>query len=134
MPGPILPRASDDKPSRVRGKSWNTVVDEVARLGGFSFAGGARSYAAVDTGAGPAVVDVTPGEIWIKLTSGGAGGKYAWAEVARQGGAWVALARAGTTSGDYALELNGKADVPVNTVVRARRNPSSGEWVFAREC
>lgn len=76
-----------------------------------------------------------PERIWIKLTSGGTGGKYAWTrQVAASGGTWAAhpSGQTGTTSADPAYETNANASVTLspNPVVRAWRDPNSRALLF----
>lgn len=75
-----------------------------------------------------------PETIYLRLTgkTGTTPIKYSWKEVYRNAaGAWVNTARTGTTSGDYAIELN-NSDLSTtdNLVYRAERSPESGEWLF----
>lgn len=72
---------------------------------------------------------------WVKLTSTGTGGKYAWT---RQqpvvGGTWEdhAGGRTGTTTVDPAVETTGKADVATGATAihRAWRDPLSQTLFF----
>jgi len=75
-----------------------------------------------------------PETIYVRLTgkTGTTPIKYSWKEVYRNSaGAWVNTDRTGTTSGDYAIELN-NSDLSTtdNYVYRAERSPESGEWLF----
>lgn len=75
-----------------------------------------------------------PETIYFRLTgkTGSTPIKYSWKEVYRNSsGAWVNTDRTGTTSGDYAIELN-NSDLSTtdNYVYRAERSPESGEWLF----
>lgn len=75
-----------------------------------------------------------PETIYLRLTgkTGSTPIKYSWKEVYRNSaGAWVNTDRTGTTSGDYAIELN-NSDLSTtdNYVYRAERSPESGEWLF----
>lgn len=75
-----------------------------------------------------------PETIYLRLTgkTGTTPIKYSWKEVYRNAaGAWVNTDRTGTTSGDYAIELN-NSDLSTtdNLVYRAERSPESGEWLF----
>ena len=72
--------------------------------------------------------------IYIRLTSktGTNPIKYAWTEVFRNAnGTWSNTTNNGTTSGDYAIELNNSnLSTSDNYVYRAERSPESGEWLF----
>lgn len=72
--------------------------------------------------------------IYIRLTSktGTNPIKYAWTEVYRNAnGTWSNTTNNGTTSGDYAIELNNSnLSTSDNYVYRAERSPESGEWLF----
>lgn len=75
-----------------------------------------------------------PETIYLRLTgkTGTTPIKYSWKEVYRNAaGAWINTDRTGTTSGDYAIELN-NSDLSTtdNLVYRAERSPESGEWLF----
>ncbi|WP_422928575.1 hypothetical protein [Singulisphaera sp. PoT] len=106
------------------------MVREIARCGNWA-------------GAGPLAVGGGPGGMfaststtkwmWIKLTSGGTGGAYAWTEqYPDSGGAWVDGTDSGTASSDPAYESNGNDSVDLTTppVVRARREEMSNALVF----
>lgn len=72
---------------------------------------------------------------WIKLTSGGTGGKYAWTrQQGVVGGTWEdhAGGEAGTTADDPAVESTGKTDVATGTtaVHKAWRDPISRTLFF----
>ena len=58
--------------------------------------------------------------------------KYAWTEVYRNAnGTWSNTTNNGTTTGDYAIELNNSnLSTSDNYVYRAERSPESGEWLF----
>lgn len=117
-----LPRAASDGPSLVRGRSWDAVVDEVRRLGGAQLPPGVSRPG--DFGPVPSGT-----ETYARITGGGTGGKYSWAEVTRQGGSWVDTGRAGSASLDPAIEANARTNVAAGRRVRMFR--SRGEWVFA---
>lgn len=72
--------------------------------------------------------------IYIRLTSktGTNPIKYAWTEVYRNAnGTWSNTTNNGTTTGDYAIELNNSnLSTSDNYVYRAERSPESGEWLF----
>lgn len=72
--------------------------------------------------------------MYIRLTSktGTNPIKYAWTEVFRNAnGTWSNTTNNGTTSGDYAIELNNSnLSTSDNYVYRAERSPESGEWLF----
>jgi hypothetical protein len=72
--------------------------------------------------------------IYIRLTSktGTSPIKYAWTEVYRNAnGTWSNTTNNGTTTGDYAIELNNSnLSTSDNYVYRAERSPESGEWLF----
>jgi hypothetical protein len=72
--------------------------------------------------------------IYIRLTSktGTNPIKYAWTEVFRNAnGTWSNTTNNGTTTGDYAIELNNSnLSTSDNYVYRAERSPESGEWLF----
>jgi hypothetical protein len=72
--------------------------------------------------------------IYIRLTSktGTNPIKYAWTEVYRNtNGTWSNTTNNGTTTGDYAIELNNSnLSTSDNYVYRAERSPESGEWLF----
>lgn len=72
--------------------------------------------------------------IYIRLTgkTGTNPIKYAWTEVFRNAnGTWSNTTNNGTTTGDYAIELNNSnLSTSDNYVYRAERSPESGEWLF----
>jgi len=90
---------------------------------------------AVSTDADGEVVRVDGYEnIYIRLTgkTGSNPIKYSWTEVFRNAnGTWSNTTNNGTTSGDYAIELNNSnLSTSDNYVYRAERSPESGEWLF----
>ncbi len=78
-------------------------------------------------------IDMRSG-IWIKLTGGGTGGKYAWTRIDPDtAGAWVDNTfETGTTTSDPAYEANGNTGVPTSPPSRARawRDPLTNELRF----
>jgi len=90
---------------------------------------------AVSTDADGDVVRVDGYEnIYIRLTgkTGTNPIKYSWTEVFRNAnGTWSNTTNNGTTTGDYAIELNNSnLSTSDNYVYRAERSPESGEWLF----
>jgi hypothetical protein len=87
-----------------------------------------------ETGSGGTVirVDVQRG-FWIKLTSSGGGGKYAWTlQNETASGTFTNGTVSGTTPSDPAWELNLNASVTLspNPIVRAWRAHQTGEVRF----
>lgn len=117
---------------RLTASELNALRAEVARLGRISFVpplGGA-----IEQG-GVAIWYDAPWAGWVKLTSGGTGGKYAWtAQVETSGGTWANAPGNlnGTTSVDPAYEVNATTTVPLspNPVVWAWRDAGSGKLLF----
>ncbi len=70
-------------------------------------------------------------EIWIKITSGGTSGKYAWTQqLPAADGTWTDGETTGTTTTLPAIEVNGNTSVPTNTRVLARMDPDRTTYRF----
>ena len=110
----------------------NEIVDELERLGKV-YAEPPLVFANDASGIRFAV---NAGETWwVKLTSVGTGGKYAWArQRGVTGGTWAAHpgGQTGTTTTDPAVETTGKADVTINAsaIYPAWRDPVSRTLFF----
>ena len=113
----------------------NAILAELRRQGKFASSG---TVLVSDDQSGYAFSANLPADgFWIKLTSGGTGGKYAWTKVLPDGsGGWTTAPgnRSGTTSTDPAYEQNGNASITLtpNPVVRAWRDPAKNTVQFQR--
>jgi hypothetical protein len=118
---------------RLSAKALNALVEEVRRLGQITTA---PPLGHESNGGGVALWADLPARIWIKLTSGGTGGKYAWTrQKPVAGGTWAAYpgpGQSGTTGTDPAYEVNSNTtvDLSPNPVVRAWREPVTGQLLF----
>jgi hypothetical protein len=106
--------------------------DEVERLGRIA---GIAPVQVEQSAGGIAVRIAQPWAGWIKLTGGGAAGKYAWtAQVAVAGGGWANLPGTlnGTATLDPAVEQNANTAVVLTPapVVWAWRDPLSATLFF----
>lgn len=117
-------------------KDLNTITAELRRQGKWA---GQQGLVNVSEDQGGFRFDANcPDDgVWIKLTSGGTGGKYAWTKVSPDGsGGWndAAGSVTGTTTSDPAIEQNGNTTITFtpNPVVRAWRDPASGTLQFQR--
>lgn len=104
---------------RLKAASLAALVDEVRRLSKLT----ATSPLAVsDDPSGFNVSIDVRGGFWIRLTGGGAGGKYAWTRIlAAPGGTWTNYApETGTVAVDPAYEEALRTTVPIDGTARAR--------------
>jgi hypothetical protein len=112
--------------------AMTAIAGELARQGKIV------GTAPIQVSIGDAGIEITadlPEEFWIKLTSGGTSGKYAWKRVVGvEDGTWEDSpdGDTGTTSDDPAVEENQRTDVPLSPepVVLAHRDPFSGVLFF----
>lgn len=71
------------------------------------------------------------GPLWVKVTGGGASGKYAGTEqVPIASGAWSNAARTWDTTVDPLIEVNGSTSVPVDGSVRVLAFRGRAGWYF----
>lgn len=129
MPGPDLPRATNDGPSLVKGKSWNAMVDAVRSIGARSV--GTPGMAVSRGPGGTTEYDSrTPG-IWARIKSGDSANGYTWEEVHRDGAVWEGTGVTGNTANDVAREVNERTVPPGSIVWMTRRGTAQeGGWLF----
>ena len=113
-------------------RQLNALLDEIERLGKIT----AAAPLSVQIGDGGIAFAAAFAEIWwLKLTSAGTGGAYAWTrQIAVTGGTFANHpdGRTGTTSADPAYEINANASVNLTTnqYVKAWREPVTLELRF----
>jgi hypothetical protein len=110
----------------IAARTINAPADEIARLGNLRVE---PPLEMIDGPGGPMIRLAEPVAMWIKLTAN-SGANYAWTDQVRTDAGWVAGFLSGTTSTDPAIEINGNAAVPVNTIGRAWRDVTSASVLF----
>jgi hypothetical protein len=130
-------RTNDFRPGeRLSAAELNAIRRELARLGNISFV---PPIAGMIEGVGVGIWYTGAPDLYVKLTSGGAGGKYAWTrQVEVTGGGWANApgSPSGTTAADPAWEINSNASVNLspNPIVPAWRDASGVLRFIAGSC
>jgi hypothetical protein len=130
-------RTDDFRPGeRLPAAELNAIRRELARLGNLSFV---PPIDGLIDGAGVGIWYTGSPDRYVKLTSGGAGGKYAWTlQVEVAGGGWAndPSGQSGTTAADPAWEINSNASVNLtpNPIVPAWRDASGVLRFLAGSC
>lgn len=130
-------RTDDFQPGeRLSAAELNAIRRELTRLGLITFV---PPMAGMSDGAGVGIWYTGASDRYIKLTSGGAGGKYAWTlQVEVPGGGWAndPSGQSGTAASDPAWELNSNATVNLtpNPVVPAWRDAAGVLRFIAGSC
>jgi hypothetical protein len=113
--------------------AWDRLADMVERAlnVGVDPTGGLHAFSGPF---GTSISRARPQEFWIKLTSHGSSGQYAWTEqVPAAGGGWTDGARSGTTTVDPAIEANANTGLTADSaapIVWAWREKATGELRF----
>ena len=127
-----LPREEFQAGRVLSAKKLNEFFAELERLGKVA---AQAPLTVADDASGLNFAVGLPERWYLKLTSGGTGGKYAWTrQIAATGGTWAAHpgGRTGTTTTDPAYEsnLNASVNLSPNPVVLAWRDPVSLALIF----
>lgn len=130
-------RPDDFQPGeRLTAAELNAIRRELQRLGTISFV---PPIAGLSDGSGVGIWYTGSPDRYVKLTSGGTGGKYAWTlQVEVAGGGWAndPGGQSGTTSVDPAWEINSNTTVVLSPapVVPAWRDASGVLRFIAGSC